>query len=249
MVWYNMKIALLCPTKNRMNKLVTLISSLITTTKNPCDVNLVLGVDDDDPAKKYYEYIKCNVPNVTTVEFKNNGKFLGLSTMWNKMAADVDADIYAMIGDDMTFNTPDWDTKISLEFQNGPKDKILMVHCNDGMRGPGNTFNNVPPLCVNFFVHKNYINTVGYFVEPFMPNTHHDTWVQTIFDNIKRTKYRHDILIKHLHYSITGEKEDTVSTELESYRKGVWDNNDWRITYATQLAEELNKLNSIIQHG
>ena len=244
-----MKIALLCPTRNRMNKVVTLISSLITTTKNPDNVCLVLGVDEDDPAKKYYNYIKRNVPNIAIVEFKNNGKFLGLSTMWNKMATDVDADIYAMIGDDMTFNTQDWDIEIISEFKNGPKDRILMVHCNDGMRGTGNKFSQVTPLCVNFFVHKNYINTVGYFVEPFMPNTHHDTWVQTIFDTIKRTKYRHDILIKHLHYSVTNEKEDTISTNLESYRKGVWDNNDWLSTYTTQITQELTKLRNIIQNN
>lgn len=244
-----MKIALLCPTKNRMNKLLTLISSLITTTKNPNAVDLVLGVDEDDPAKKYYTYLEQNVPNIKIIEFKNNGKFLGLSTMWNKMAADVDADIYAMIGDDMTFNTQDWDIKIISEFQNGPKDKIIMVHCNDGMRGTGNTFNQVSPLCVNFFVHKNYINAVGYFVEPYMPNTHHDTWVQLVFDNINRTVYKHDILIKHLHYSVTDGKEDHVTTVLEKHREGIWSNDQWKDKYSTEIQREISILKTAIKNG
>ena len=167
-----MKIALMCPTRNRRNKLLTLIASLITSIKTD-GVYLVLGVDEDDPIKKYYNYLQHNLPFVRIVTFKNNGKFLGLSKMWNEMVKQTpDVDIYAMIGDDMTFLTQDWDVEIKKEFENGPKDNVLMVHCNDGMRGPGNKYEQVKPFCVNFFVHKKCINTVGYFVEPYIENIH-----------------------------------------------------------------------------
>jgi hypothetical protein len=241
-----MKIALMCPTRNRMNKLLTLISSLITTVNNPENVLLVLGVDEDDPAKKYYTYLEKNVSIVKVVEFKNNGKFLGLSTMWNTMAEKVDADIYAMIGDDMLFKTQNWDEEVIKEFVNGPKDKIIMVHCNDGMRGPDNQYAQVPPLCVNFFIHKNYVQTAGYFVEPYMENTHHDTWTQIVFDSLGRTVYRHDILIKHLHYSVTDNSQDPVSQNLEELRKGIWDSRQFVETYKKEIEEETAKLKSFI---
>ena len=241
-----MKIALMCPTRNRMNKLLTLISSLITTVNNPENVLLVLGVDEDDPAKKYYTYLEKNVSIVKIVEFKNNGKFLGLSTMWNTMAEKVDADIYAMIGDDMLFKTQNWDEEVIKEFVNGPKDKIIMVHCNDGMRGPDNQYAQVPPLCVNFFIHKNYVQTAGYFVEPYMENTHHDTWTQIVFDSLGRTVYRHDILIKHLHYSVTDNSQDPVSQNLEELRKGIWDSRQFVETYKKEIEEETAKLKSFI---
>lgn len=244
-----MKIALMCPTRNRMNKLLTLVSSLITTTNNPKDVSLVLGVDEDDPAKKYYRYLEQNVPIIKIVEFKNNGKFLGLSTMWNGMAKEVDADIYAMIGDDMLFKTQDWDIEVVKEFTNSPKDKIIMVHCNDGMRGPGNQFAQVPPLCVNFFIHKNYIDIVGYFVEPYLENTHHDTWPQIVFDTLGRTVYRHDILIKHLHYSVTDNSQDPVSQNLEELRKGIWDSRQFVQTYKKEIEEEIAKLKNFINNN
>jgi hypothetical protein len=241
-----MKIALMCPTRNRMNKLLTLVSSLITTVKDPKNVILVLGVDEDDPAKKYYDYLEQNVSIVKVVEFKNNGKFLGLSTMWNGMAKKIDADIYAMIGDDMMFKTQAWDIDVNKEFENAPKDKIIMVHCNDGMRGPGNQYAQIPPLCVNFFIHKNYINTTGYFVEPYMENTHHDTWPQIVFDTLKRTVYRHDILIKHLHYSVTDNNQDPVSQNLEDLRKGIWNSRQFIETYKKEIEEEINKLKNFI---
>ena len=244
-----MKIALMCPTRNRMNKLLTLISSLITTVNNPEGVLLVLGVDEDDPAKKYYTFLEKNVPIVKVVEFKNNRKFLGLSTMWNTMAKKIDADIYAMIGDDMIFKTQNWDNEIIKEFANGPKDKIIMVHCNDGMRGPGNQYAQVPPLCVNFFVHKNYIQTAGYFVEPYMENTHHDTWPQIVFDALGRTVYRHDIHIKHLHYSVTDNSQDPVSHNLEELRKGIWDSRQFVETYKKEIQEEIAKLKVFIDNN
>lgn len=242
-----MKIALMCPTRNRLNKLLTLISSLITTIKTK-DVLLVLGVDEDDPANSYYSYLTNNLSFLKIITFKNNGKFLGLSTMWNEMAKLVDADIYAMIGDDMMFMTTGWDEQIIKEFNNGPSDKIIMVHCNDGMRGSGNKYAGVPPLCVNFFVHKNYVNTTGYFVEPYMENTHHDTWPQIIFDKLKRTVYRHDILIKHLHYSETTSKMDGVSTNLEKLRTNIWNNNEWMNKYKNEMEDEFNKLKTYIQN-
>lgn len=242
-----MKIALMCPTRNRLNKLLTLISSLATTIKGK-DVQLVLGVDEDDPVGKYYEYLSNNIPFIKVITFKNNGKFLGLSTMWNGMAKQIDADIYAMIGDDMMFMTQGWDEQIVEEFKNGPKDKIIMVHCNDGMRGPGNKYAGVPPLCVNFFIHKNYISATGYFVEPYMENTHHDTWPQIIFDKLKRTIYRHNILIKHLHFSETTGNMDNVSSNLEALRANIWNNNEWIQKYEKEMNNESSKLVEYIKN-
>jgi len=243
-----MKIALMCPTRNRLNKLLTLISSLITTVNNSENVVLVLGVDEDDPIKDYYVYLQRNVPLVRVIELQNNGKFLGLSTMWNTMAKQVtDVDVYAMIGDDMIFKTKDWDVEVKKEFDQGPKDKIMMLHCNDGMRGPGNKYENVAPFCVNFFVHKNYVNTAGYFVEPYIENIHEDTWAMFVFSKLNRVKYRHDILIKHLHQSESNSKSDNVTDNLQKLRENIWNNNDWMITYKSELEDELNKLKKFIK--
>jgi len=242
-----MKIALLCPTRNRRNKLLTLIASLITTVKTD-GVYLVLGVDEDDPIKKYYDYLQHNVPFIRVITFKNNGKFLGLSTMWNEMVKQTqDVNIYAMIGDDMTFLTQDWDVEIKKEFENGPKDNVLMVHCNDGMRGPGNKYENVKPFCVNFFVHKKCVDTLGYFVEPYIENIHQDTWCQVVYDSVGRTKYRHDILIKHLHVSETKDKVDPITDNLEKLRVGIWDNNNWMTTYRKELEGDVAKLQKLIK--
>jgi hypothetical protein len=242
-----MKIALMCPTRNRKNKLLTLIASLITTIKNKKNVCLVLGVDEDDPIINFYSYLQNNLSFVEVIKFKNNGKFLGLSTMWNEMAKQTNADVYAMIGDDMAFITQDWDVEILKEFENGPKDNVLMVHCNDGMRGMGNKYEKVKPFCVNFFIHRKSIDAIGYFVEPYIENIHQDTWIQVVYDTLNRSKYRHDILIKHLHVSETKDKIDNVTDNLEKLRVGIWDNSDWMKTYKNQLESDIKKLQNIMR--
>ena len=45
-----MKIALLLPTRNRLNKFLTFLTSVLATTKNITNVSIILGVDEDDPA-------------------------------------------------------------------------------------------------------------------------------------------------------------------------------------------------------
>jgi hypothetical protein len=188
---------------------------------------------------------------IEIIKFENGGKFLGLSTMWNKMAKDTlqSTDIFAMIGDDMVFSTRDWDQAIIKEFKNGPADKLQLVFCNDGMRGPGNSMPNIDPFPVNFFVHKNYVNLVGYFVEPYVENIHQDTWAYYVFSKCKRLKYRHDILIKHLHFSITNDKVDNVSLNLEKLREGIWDNNSWATNYSKELTNEINLILSTIREA
>ncbi len=32
------------------------------------------------------------------------------------------------------------------------------------MRGPGNKYANVPPLAVNSFIHRDYVDTVGHYI-------------------------------------------------------------------------------------
>ena len=53
-------------------------------------------------------------------------------------------------------------------------------------------------------------------------------------------------MIKHLHVSETKEKEDTITTNLENLRKGIWDNNDWMFKHQKEIQAELEKLWKVI---
>jgi len=219
-----MKIDLFCPSRERVNKLLTFICSIATTAKNINNINLVLGIDDDDPKRNIYLKIAQNFSFIQLVEYPANlFKEKGLSGLWNTMAKQTTNDIVAMVGDDMVFETPDWDEKIIKEFTS-KQDYFYLVHCNDGMRGQGNKYSNVTPLAVNSFVHRNYINAIGRYVQEIEPNIFQDTYLDKLFEILDRKIYFHDIIIRHRHFSEYGSKDQT-SIEMEKLREGIWDNN------------------------
>ena len=81
-----MKIDLFCPSRERINKVLTFICSIITTAKDINNINLVLGVDDDDPKRDIYFKIAQNIPFIQLVKFPEGlFKKKGLSGLWNTM--------------------------------------------------------------------------------------------------------------------------------------------------------------------
>ena len=232
-----MKISLLCPSRERLNKFLTFLTSVISTTHDIKNINIVLGVDEDDPKFKSYKKIANNLHFIQFIPFpKNLFKEKGLSGLWNKMANECSGDILGMVGDDMIFKTNDWDKKIIETFIN-KKDNMHLIHCNDGMRGPGNKYSNVEPLAVNSFIHREYVDTIGWYVEDIEPNTYHDTYLHKLFEILNRKIYYHDIVIKHLHFSEYGQKDKTAEI-LEKERENVWNNNQ---LFDTKLMPQLLK--------
>ena len=67
-----MKIDLFCPSRDRINKVLTFICSVATTAKDINNINLVLGVDDDDPKRDIYLKIAQNFSFIQLVEFPAN---------------------------------------------------------------------------------------------------------------------------------------------------------------------------------
>jgi hypothetical protein len=121
-----------------------------------------------------------------------------------------------MCGDDMVFETKGWDKDILSEFDNLPPDKMRLVHCNDGMRGPGNPFPTHAPFAVAPFIHRRYYDVLGYYVREEWRHGFHDTWLDEVYGIMGRKVYRHDIMIRHLHISnpTSGTKPDAISDRL-----------------------------------
>ena len=242
-----MKISLLCPSRERLNKFITFTSSVFATVDDINNIEIVLGVDDDDPKIDSYKRIANNLNFVDLIVFKSGlFKEEGLSGLWNEMADRCAGDIIAMVGDDMIFKTNNWDKKIIETFQQ-QKDNIHLIHCNDGMRGSGNKYAAVDPLPVNSFIHRDYIDAVGRYVQTEEPNIFQDTYLDTLFRTLDRKIYYHDIIIKHLHFSEGGTK-DSTSERLEETRVGIWDNNDlFKRKLTPVLQRELTILRDIIK--
>jgi len=201
------KIALLCPSRERLNLKLTLISSIITTVKDINNVSLYLGVDEDDPTREITLKIASAIPFVKIVTFeKTPNEKINIHKLWNICARASTEEIIAMIGDDMIFRTQNWDEKIISQFENGPKDNILLVYGNDGHRNG--------ELCVNAFTHRKYMDINGVFLrEEFIANWV-DNWLQQVFTALNRIVYLPDVLIEHNHWVFGGREIDNAGKRL-----------------------------------
>ena len=217
-----MKIALLCPTRERISSVKRLVDSILHTANDLNNINLYLGIDEDDPTKLEILKLEQEHDFVKWVPISNNYHFLGLGKIWNTMVENIQDDIFCMIGDDMVFETKDWDLDVLNEFKDS---KVKLVHYNDGMRGEGNSFPHVAPLAVHSFVHRIYYDTFGYYVREEWKHGYHDTWLHDVYSMLDRRVYKHVIKINHLHISnpIANNSADSVSHNLSKAYNEVSD--------------------------
>ena len=212
-----MKIALLCPTRERPGDVVRLIRSIESTVHDLNNIKLYLGTDPDDETQHELDDCIRFKSYITKITFPRYGDFPGLGVLWNYLASQASEEIFAMVGDDFVYETRDWDQEIIKHFESGPEDNLLLVHCNDGLHGDGNKYTHtygMKPgqfIAVNPFIHRKYYELNGYYLREEFKHQFVDTWLDCVYHELKRKVYRHDIMIRHLHYTTTGTKDKTTS--------------------------------------
>jgi hypothetical protein len=201
-----MKIAILVPTRGRMNNRLTLLFSILTTVSDINNVNVYYGVDKDDPTLPLIKKVANAIPCLKVIEIENNGKFLGLGKLWNILVEESTEEIISMIGDDMVFKTNDWDQMILDEFAKSPSDMIKAVHCNDDCHGA--------KLAVNLFCHRKYAEVLGRFMREEFKINWVDQWLHQVFSAFGRLVYRGDIMIEHRHWVLGKNVHDETAKRM-----------------------------------
>lgn len=175
-------ISICLPTRGRPEPFKQMCLSALKTADNPNDIEFVSYHDIDDTS--VYEY------------FGNHKEVLGdrivQSAMFNECQKIATGPIYMFMVDDMVFETYGWDTAVTEVFKKSD-DKILFVYPNDGIyRHIKAGFGAVG------FIHKNWIDTVGYFLPPYFAAWYADNWINALAGRINRKVYLPQIQLKHL---------------------------------------------------
>lgn len=161
-------ISILCPSRGRPHLAKRMVESALKTAGK--EIEIILYLNNDDPEldnykklieKKYYQIGPDRSPGYS----------------WNKLAECANGEILFLMGDDATFETENWVSIVETAFNNIP-DKIACVY----PYVPGIKKINNPHFCV----HKNWVNTLGYFVPPHFWHWYVDTWTRTIAIEIDR---------------------------------------------------------------
>lgn len=180
-------ISLLCPTRNRPTNVNRLIQSALETAADPEYIEFVFYIDEDDTSYDNFE----NVWNHAAIIFVRGPRIV-LSQTWNECYKMATGPYYYHLGDDNIFKTFGWDRYFIHEFSNYP-DKILFTHGLDG--GP----HDATGFGTHGMIHKNWVETVGYFVPPYYVSDFNDTWLNEVANMIGRHTQIRDVMVEHLH--------------------------------------------------
>ena len=197
---------------------------MIDTTDDLDGIEIILYIDEDD-----YSYDVINTPCI-----KVRGPRIVLSEMWNKCFDKATGDILMHAGDDIIFRTPDWDKTVINTFSEY-LDNIVFLFGNDGSPHNG-------VFGTHGFIHRKWVETIGYFVPPYFSSDYNDTWLNDVAKVIKR--HRHiDILTEHMHPNFNKGLLDI--THQERIARHSRDNVDQ--LYLDKLAERLMDAAKLIE--
>lgn len=186
-----------------------------------------------------------DLPSVVFLERADVSDFPGLVWYWEYIIKKTkgDTDIFGMVGDDMIFKNKGWDSLI-LKFFNGIPDRIGLLHFNEGgSHGPN--------LCINSFIHKKWVEVLGYYNDIRLKGDYSDNFLFDIANGINRRGYVKDNVIEHLHWAVggKGEKDNTAERRIsvdENVYDGMPSHQVYEIHSKPLVADSIRKLKAYI---
>lgn len=223
------RISILCPTRGRPASVRRLIESVRDTAAG--EVELIFYCDDDDP---YFEATLA-AGDGEACQFLLGPRVV-LSECWNVCSKHAKADVLMHCGDDIVFRTTGWDDLILAEFAKVP-DRILLVHGDDGIQAGH--------VATHGFLHRRWMETVGYFVPPIFASDWNDMWLTEVANALGRRVYLPHVYTEHMHpVAGKGEWDQTHQERLVRHHAEQVDNL-YRTT-GEKRAEDAAKLQAVI---
>lgn len=171
-----------------------LVESIRATETGPTEV--VFYIDNDDDAS-LGAIAGLDASAVV-------GERIVMSDMWNEAAHVAHGDILMACGDDVVFRTLDWDVQVEAAFA-AVRDRIVLVHGDDGYNGGG--------YATHPFLHRAWVDAVGYLVPPYFSCDWSDRWVWDVAEQIGRITYLPEVITEHRHPVVGLAEWDLTHTE------------------------------------
>lgn len=217
-------ISILCPTRNRPDNVRRMVTSAFKMANDPAGLEFVFYLDEDDTVTEpELEKIDGEL-NLSIVIVR--GKRVVLSQMWNECYKDATGPVFMHGGDDIEFTTGGWDSVVLDAFK-ASTDKILFVHGTDGIMPPS--------FGTHGFLHRDWVDVVGYFVPPYFSSDYNDTWLNDVADMIGRNL---NVPIHTEHYHPTVGKAEWDQTHLDRVERHKADKVE--TIYADKFSERVS---------
>lgn len=194
------KILWICPTRRRPEKLQRMIDSFYETTDGLAD--LLIAIDSDDNSYEQLIFHNNSDCIIWEINEPTGGKFLHLL---NKMAMKY-VDEYKFIGfmeDDVVFKTKNENAFIG-----------ALSGCKYGI-AHGNDCINTPTLVSLPVMTNRLIKDLGFFAPLELNCLWADYFWKELCKNGVQEHYFAEVIIQHMHYSVTDKVRDETTVNLE----------------------------------
>jgi hypothetical protein len=205
--------SLLLPTRNRVKDLTALLQSLEATTLNPGQLEIILGIDEDDQATRAFTWEGLTVKKTILTPG------LTMGAMNNACYAASTGRYVMLMNDDMLVRTQGWDD--ILEKALAPiRDDIFLAHVNDLLFGE--------KLCCFPMLSRTLCDMAGGVCPSYYERYRIDDHIYNVFNLLamaghRRIYYFPDVVFEHLNFEAmdSGNREylyDKPTLERDAHR-------------------------------
>jgi glycosyltransferase involved in cell wall biosynthesis len=225
------RISILIPTRNRSDRLLKFLASLDESASKKHEVEVVLGIDEDDIETQDLKFAYPNIRVTRTVAPRAS-----MGTLNTRCLHASTGDIIMLGNDDVLVKSKDWDETL-VKRVSVFEDDIYLAYPNDGMKGSRlSTFPVMSRKCIELIGHPYPECYQGACI---------DLHIFDIFQRLKkagsaRIIFLEDLLFEHIHFRKFPELID--STYMERARFADDD------TFITQTNSRRNSFQKLLRH-
>lgn len=207
-------ISVLCPTHKRPERQKSFAQSVIQNCKNLDLVEIVFGIDNnDDMALKATQELQAEYGD-SLIRYTLIEPGERMSNLMNFCYKAAKGEIFCNVADDIIFRSKNWDQFVREAFST-VEDRIMLLWSDDGIWGG--------QLASHTFVHKNWVDAVGYINPPYFYSGWADKWNQEIAERLGRGSLvldRDVLFLEHMHVSVQKmERDETAQKTIDLSEK------------------------------
>lgn len=207
-------ICIAIPSRGRPEYVESLTMSALSTASDPKNVVIKYYLNDNDSSISEYKDVLKKVQSKfgKSVQY-NIGPDQNTILSWNEICESIDADYYMLSGDEVQFETQDWDLKFD-ETKEIYSDGIFVMSMFCGRESRSEK-----QQCVTPVVTKEWRQALGYFWGPMFWHWNVDQWTGELAKAVDRFVYRKDITVRI--------KKMKDKTGLRNRSEGIFKRDEW----------------------
>ena len=213
------KIAIICPSRDRVDSLSSTLKSWKDTNNGFSDF---FPVCDSDQENLYHSF------NNVIISPKTKKRGMNDPTNFAAIKLSKTYDYIFFMGDDHKFRTKGWDESFVKVYNNI---KYGFIYGNDLFQGI-----NLPTACC---ISSDIVEALGYISYPELNHLYVDNYWLTLGRLLKKIVYMNDIIVEHMHPSAGKANNDPSYTEVNNNKMYLIDRN---IFESINFSNELDKL-------